>query len=78
MQTLVTFRSPVKTSEKKQSKKSVDAKTGHNTLIADCRTSPVKDGNDTEVLKPTMRTLEKKGIISKEILTMMNEQQSSY
>lgn len=58
--TLVTFRSPVKTSEKIQSKKSVDAKTGHNTLIADCRTSPVKDGNDTEVLKPTVRTLEKK------------------
>lgn len=58
--TLVTFRSPVKTSEKIQSKKIVDTKTEDNALSADSRTSPLKDGNDSEVFKPTVLTHGKK------------------
>ncbi|XP_066456408.1 zinc finger CCCH domain-containing protein 11A-like isoform X2 [Eleutherodactylus coqui] len=55
-----TFRSPGKTSEKEQSKKTAETKTENSAPIADSEMSPLKDGSDAEVLKPTRLTLAKR------------------
>ncbi|XP_040278142.1 zinc finger CCCH domain-containing protein 11A [Bufo bufo] len=60
-QVSMTFRSPVKTSNKEPSKKDVDTKPESGAVITDFRTSALTDKSNAEVLKSTILTVQKKG-----------------